>query len=489
MGRRRRVARPRTGLRLLAAGGGEALALGVFFLFFFLFFLSQKTQPIDAAGPFPFAADSRWRQWVSLDGTNSLPSASAFLEDEAPAPHGVRAVWAEEVDSDLSDSNFSSPFAAEALSPKSPFRKDSLDAPHSSAAAALVYAELRHRVEDLFSPNGGADEETAEKKRLLRAALDKEFVSADVLGRGGGAFLQEQRAEASLPEREALPVSPAPTVGSLEREERKASRASSVRRFLVTSPYQAFGGGASLVPFPVASLWLQQAAALRSGVSLRAFLRSRGQRRSFPGVRSARQSAETTTTGGAKRKASRTTEEAIQRAITSSMQFHDGGARRRRGRRYEAKERRGYVLADSCVAVDYRAVVEELVAADALSASAPSAEARSRFDSATRACVCPSGWEACDRQAAAAAPYGWRATLERACEQQQQQQEASSGDASSEANSSADLNIEAFTRDLYAFNCKSKTPSLKRGDPVQECATAAFVLCKEKEPKCGLSEW
>lgn len=321
-------------------------------------------------------------------------------------------------------------------------------------------------------------------------------------------------------------------------EEGRRSRASSsVRRFLVlerTFPWvgsssSSFGGG-PLLRFAISpsASWIQRKAALRRVGSfslLQALLGLRASRRHFPGVRFARQGSSSVTSTSnatgrhplkvassdasltASKRGPRTSDEALKLAIVTSLKYHDSD-RRRSGRRQDLKERLGYVLADTCVAVDYRAVVEEFNKVSAKSSSArravsspqssssettssPSTSGESdaelatllssRFDAASRSCVCPSGWKSCDRQEALAAPYGWRLTLERACKQAEA--------AEKEEDKNQTTNFAAFTRDMYSFDCKTKVPVFKRGEPAEACAGAAFVLCKEIEPKCGLSDW
>ncbi|KAL8424856.1 hypothetical protein Efla_001661 [Eimeria flavescens] len=142
--------------------------------------------------------------------------------------------------------------------------------------------------------------------------------------------------------------------------------------------------------------------------------------------------------------------------------------------------RRGYVLADSCVAVDYRAVVREAAAAAAVGGTAAASfrEAlKGRYDAETESCSCPAGWRPCDKEEAERDSYGWRNTLDRACREQQKRPQAG-------------LQMLAFTKGVHSFGCDGSERSAREtADMRMECASAAFVLCREKAPRCGVSEW
>ncbi|KAL8442567.1 hypothetical protein Emag_006353 [Eimeria magna] len=163
----------------------------------------------------------------------------------------------------------------------------------------------------------------------------------------------------------------------------------------------------------------------------------------------------------------------------------------------EAVSQLGYVLADSCVAVDFRDALR-------IAARAAAAEEKSygeldafaardatavpevgttiegstlrRFDEDSASCLCPAGWTPCTKEEALRVSYGWRQTLGRACAEERQQQEL--------------LQVRAYTKGLHSFGCDgSELSSLEAKDGEAECASAAFVLCKELSPRCGVSQW
>ncbi|XP_026192331.1 uncharacterized protein LOC34620191 [Cyclospora cayetanensis] len=168
--------------------------------------------------------------------------------------------------------------------------------------------------------------------------------------------------------------------------------------------------------------------------------------------------------------------------------------------------REGYVLADACVAVDFRRAVAstEGHAEEAANASkrrplelsedgleeegaisqgvlvGTPVSVKRRYDSVRNSCTCPSGWKQCNREEALTVSYGWRQTLRRACRKRDQQQE----------NEQEQLLLQALTKDLYAFDCNGDqlAPSTET-DAETACAAAAFILCRETNPSCGVSEW
>ncbi|OEH73911.1 thrombospondin type 1 domain-containing protein [Cyclospora cayetanensis] len=168
--------------------------------------------------------------------------------------------------------------------------------------------------------------------------------------------------------------------------------------------------------------------------------------------------------------------------------------------------REGYVLADACVAVDFRRAVasteghaeeaanaskrrslelsedgleEEGAISQGVLVGTPVSMKR-RYDSVRNSCTCPSGWKQCNREEALTVSYGWRQTLRRACRKRDQQQE----------NEQEQLLLQALTKDLYAFDCNGDqlAPSTET-DAETACAAAAFILCRETNPSCGVSEW
>lgn len=258
-------------------------------------------------------------------------------------------------------------------------------------------------------------------------------------------------------------------------------------------------------------------------------------RRQFPGIRASRMFSSGSGNSVSKKLAGlpinrvrRDVSTALVRASSTSFfavnrWMRQAALIRTRGAASETNRHKGYVLADSCVAVDFRgilkgadagagadfkevdaevnaesaaaasgnggaakldAAVEEAAASvrDAVAATAQAAAitnvAEERYDADCNSCACPSGWAPCSKEEALQVSYGWRQTLEQACAEEQQREEG------------ARTVVRAYTKGLYSFDCDGNELSV-RGAKIGPsiCRSAPLVLCKEIKPLCGVSEW
>ncbi|KAL8273040.1 hypothetical protein Esti_003093 [Eimeria stiedai] len=386
------------------------------------------------------------------------------------------------------------------------------------AVSAIIYEELAHRVQRLLLQQSrqhgehGFDERLATTVAHLRSAMTRLSL-----------LFQQQRQQQQQPQQ---PLNEgAPIEGALQREQRKASPV-----FDEQPQQQGQRGQVAVVEEEERSWQHQQqltqvflrkyladSASLTdleaSGVLSRegsegATVSRTASKRHFSGVRAARMHAAPSSGSSSGRpglRVRRDVETALSQALLSARfsvtRWQNQANLVSRSDPDEDISKRGYVLADSCVAIDFRDAIRSAAAPsvpeneahggelgfvtsrNAAAASAADAlmEASTlrRFDENSDSCVCPAGWTPCTKEEALRVSYGWRQTLGRACAEERQQQQQQEG-----------LQLRAYTKGLHSFGCDgSQLSSREAKDGEAECASAAFILCKELSPRCGVSQW